>query len=147
MCNISGMQHAKTTVIASSFGVQPKWMKTSEPLVCVHGVKGTWRLLIMPFTRNPKHRAGTTVRSSWYHTREEAQTALPWWRLSWEQGHRVAKIDRRVPLDQPITTGADAMPGRTAVALPPGGVWHVVSSTAVGPWNISQQHTAESCWR
>lgn len=61
-----GMQHAKSTAMAISYGVKSKWVKTSQPIVCFENATLKYRLAVW-YTRSPKDR-NTIVQSSYRAT-------------------------------------------------------------------------------
>ena len=63
-----------------------EWEKISIPVIQEDKRRGKWRLRLRHAPRNsakPKQ-----VSSADFNTREEAEAAASWWRLSWEQGNK-----------------------------------------------------------
>ena len=63
-----------------------EWEKTSIPVIREDKRKGKWRLRLRYSPR--KSAKPKQVSSADFNTREEAEAAASWWRLSWEQGNK-----------------------------------------------------------
>ena len=83
------------------------WEKISVPAAFEDKRRGVWKLRLQ-YTESKK-RATRRVCSRGFATREEAETAMTWLRLSWEQRHKGERIDQHVDPDE-VTMDAVGIP-------------------------------------
>ena len=94
-------------VVTSDMTDVVEWEKTSVPAAFEDKRRGVWKLRLQ-YTESKK-RATRRVCSRGVATREEAEAAMTWWRLSWEQGHKGERMDQHVGPDE-VTINAVGIP-------------------------------------
>lgn len=92
-----------------------EWEKTSIPVIQKDKRRGKWRLRLRYTPR--KSAKLKQVSSADFPTREEAEAAASWWRLSWEQGNEGHGIETQTDPDEVRTEPADVPQGEFSFQL------------------------------